>query len=85
MSKSHLKNLVGKRVRDLSPRKAQSSDRCTRAVDANSDEKTRKIETRELTLEPLTCGRVLYTEVNTVVFYVDPARHDAVSRYDIEE
>jgi hypothetical protein len=56
-----------------------------RAVDANSDEKAWKIETRELTLEALTCGRVLYTEVNTVLFYVDPGRHDAVSRKDVEE
>lgn len=56
-----------------------------RAVDADSDEKARKIETRELTLEPLSCGRVLYTEVNTVVFDVDSGRHDAVSHYDIEE
>ena len=56
-----------------------------RAVDANSDEKARKIETRELPLEALTRCRVLYTEVNTVVFYVDPGRHDAVSRQDVEE
>jgi len=56
-----------------------------RAVDANSDEKARKIETRELALEALTCGRVLDTDVNTVVFYVDPGPHDSVSRKDVDE
>lgn len=55
------------------------------AVDANSDEKARKIETRELTFEALTRGRVLYIEVNTVVLYVDAGPHDAVSRKDVEE
>lgn len=56
-----------------------------RAVDANSDEKAREIEARELTLEALTRGRVLYTQVNTVVLYVDPGPHDAVSRQSVDE
>jgi hypothetical protein len=55
------------------------------AVDVNSDEKARKIETRELTLEALTGGRVLYVQVNTVVLYVDPGPHDTVSRQGDDE
>ena len=56
-----------------------------RAVDANSDEKAREIEARELTLEVLTRGRVLYAQVNTVVLYIDPGPHDAVSRQGVDE
>src|SRR5688572_9527136 len=56
-----------------------------RAVDANSDEKAREIEARELTLDALTRGRVLYTHVNTVVLYINPGPHDAVSRQGVDE